>query len=474
LFAVTELPSVGRVVTAQFGDFNGDDRKDLMVVTLEGMPPEQVRTIHVYEQTPTGAFLSLPSTSVPLPDWSAVYDIADIRPSPGEELIVLRPDRLTVMSLASADSPRWDIEIDGPSTVGAADDERGFEPFRLVYDSFDDEPLILVPQLGAVSAMTGDGELLARLAVGRRANYYVANEGDLFSVESDIQLYFDSPKISVGDIDGDGRADILAATRHELRVFLRDADGGLPEEASYAMPLGLLDDADYKRGSGSVATTAQDINADGRLDLMISHIEGSMVSTATTTRIFFNRDGGWDLDAPDDEFFVDGSVTSNLLMNIDQDPSLELIRIQVKFSVLEMVELLLQREVDTQIMIHRLQDDGRFGEEPWSRKKIGTKVSFETFRPRGFMPRAGVDLNADGLMDFISSANGKGIEVYLGGDEGPFSRRTAIQNMPTNGFIHVDDVNGDDMDDFVLFDPQSSDASVRVGVNLGTLPTSPR
>ena len=90
------------------------------------------------------------------------------------------------------------------------------------------------------------------------------------------------------------------------------------------------------------------------------------------------------------------------------------------------------------------------------------------------MPRAGVDLNADGLMDFISSANGKGIEVYLGGDEGPFSRRTAIQNMPTNGFIHVDDINGDDMDDFVLFDPQSSDASVRVGVNLGALPNSPR
>jgi hypothetical protein len=46
--------------------------------------------------------------------------------------------------------------------------------------------------------------------------------------------------------------------------------------------------------------------------------------------------------------------------------------------------------------------------------------------------------------------------------------------MPTNGFIHVDDINGDDMDDFVLFDPQSSDASVRVGVNLGALPNSPR
>jgi hypothetical protein len=88
------------------------------------------------------------------------------------------------------------------------------------------------------------------------------------------------------------------------------------------------------------------------------------------------------------------------------------------------------------------------------------------------MPRAELDLNGDGLMDFISSANGDGIEVFLGGDEGPFAKRTAVQDLPTAGIIHVADVNGDDMDDFVLYDPQAIDAIVRVGLNLGTLPAS--
>ena len=472
IFEISELPSLGRVVTARFADFDGDGDKDLMLVTLEGLPPAQRRTVHVHSQVASGEFSASPRISVPLPEWSAVYDIADITESPGDELVLLRPDHVTVMSLAGEKGVYRDYALDGPTTLGAADDERGFERFRLVYEDFDDEPWILVPQFGAVSALSADGKLLAKLNVGRRANYYVASGGELLSIESDIQIYFDAPKISTGDIDGDGLADILAATRHELRVFLRDPGGGFPEDANYTIALGLIDEADYSRGSGSVVTSARDIDADGRLDLMISHVEGSMVSAATTTRIFFNRDGGWDLTSPDDEFMVDGSVTSNLLMNIDRDDKLELIRIQLKFSVLEVVELLLTREIDTQIMIHRLQEDGRFGEKPWSRKKIGTKISFDTFRPRGFMPRAGLDLNADGLMDFISSANGDGIEVFLGGDEGPFGRRSAIQKLSTAGIIHVDDINDDGMADFVLYDSQVTDGNVRVGINLGLLTAS--
>jgi hypothetical protein len=474
IFGIVELPSPGRVVTARFADFDGDGDKDLMLVTLEGLPPGQRRTVRVHAQEASGEFSVSPRISVPLPEWSAVYDIADITESPGDELILLRPDHVTVLSLAGEKGVYRDFALGGPTSLGAADDERGFERFRLVYEDFDDEPWILVPQFGAVSALSADGELLAKLNVGRRANYYVASGGELLSIESDLQIYFDAPKISTGDIDGDGMEDILAATRHELRIFLRDPESSFPEDASYTIALGLIDEADFSRGSGSVVTSARDIDADGRLDLMISHVEGSMVSTATTTRIFFNRGGGWDLTSPDDEFTVDGAVTSNLLMNIDRDDRLELIRIQVKFNVLEVVELLLTREIDTQIMIHRLQEDGRFGEDPWSRKKIGTKISFDTFRPRGFMPRAGLDLNADGLMDFISSANGDGIEVFLGGDEGPFGKRAAIQKLSTAGIIHVDDINDDGMADFVLYDSQVTDGTVRVGVNLGVLPASPK
>ncbi len=470
IFEISALSVTGQVVTADLADFDGDGSKELMLVTLDGMPPDEIRTIHIHSQAAPGRFSDTADFRVRVPPDGAIYDIADLDDTPGDELIVLRPDRVTVMSLSGAAAERRDWLIDGPTTLAVAEDERGFERFRLAYDDFDVTPWLLVPQFGALSLLSSDGELEARLDIGRRANYYVASGGGLLSVESDLQLYFDAPEISVGDIDGDGQADILAATRHELRVFLRSPSGEFRERASYSEPLGLIDEVDHRRGTSSVVTSARDIDADGRLDLMTSHVEGTMVDTVTSTRIYFNKGEGWTLDAPDEEFVTDGSVASNLLLNIDRSPPLELVRLQFRFSILELVELLLTRKIDTEILIHRLGDDGRFGDDPWSRRKISTGISFDTFRPKGFMPRAGLDLNADGLMDFISSANGKGIEVFLGGEQGPFDRRTAIQRLPTTGDILIDDIDGDGLPDFVLFDPQSLEPTVRIGRNRGILP----
>jgi hypothetical protein len=474
IFDVSEVNARGRVVSAQFGDFDGDGLKDLMVATLDGVPPAESRTMRVHLQTPDGTYPETPSHRVPIPRWSAVYDVADIRDTPGDELVLLRPDGITIISLADAAGQQWHLPVEGPSTIAAAEDERGFDQFRLVYDEpgngIGDEPWILAPQIGQVSALTADGTLMAQIDVGRRANYYVAKDQGFVSVESDIQLFLDVPKLSIGDVDGDGRADIVAATRHEIRVFLRETAGGFLRQPSYTHPLTFISQRDHSRGSGSVVTNARDIDGDGRLDLAITHTDGTFSDTVTTTYVYRNRTGGWDLANPDDRFVTEGALSSDLLMDIDGDGPVELLRIQIKLSVLEIVELLLTREIDAIIAIHRLQPDGRYDTKPWSRKKVGTGIDFETFRPKGFMPRAGLDINADGLMDFVTSADGKGIEVYLGGDDGPFARRSAMQKMPTTGVIRFADFNGDNYPDFVLYDTQSFDSPVRIGRNLGTLP----
>lgn len=469
IFNIVALNTEGRIVSAHFGDFNGDGRKDLFAAALRGLPPAEARHIHVFLQSSDGSFPTTPSHSLPIPQWSAVYDVADLNDTPGEELAVLRPDGVTILSVGDASGERWDFEVAGPNTVGVGDDERGFEPFRLVVDDLDDEPWLLVPQIGAVSVLSADGTEQALLDVGRRANYYITETTGLVSVESEIQLFLDVPKLSVGDVDGDGQNDITAATRHEIRVFLRQPDGRFEREASFAVPLTFISEEDHARGTGSIVSTVRDIDNDGRVDLMVSHVEGSFTDTVTTTYLYRNHDGRWDLAQPDDTFVSDGTLSSDLLFDVDDDNELELLRIQFRFSVLEIVEFLLTRKFDLRIVVHKLQEDGRYSRKPWAEKKMSTAISFDTFRPKGFLPQGGLDLNGDGFTDFVTSADGRGIEIYLGSEDGPFSRRSVEQKLDSAGKIAFDDIDGDGLPDFVLYNPAEADAPVRIGRNAGTL-----
>lgn len=470
-FDLTSIPISGRAVAAELAELNGDGRTDLFVVTLIGIPPEETRTARVYLQRPDGSLPSVPDYDVPLPEWSAVYDLADLRPaSPGSELVLLRPEGVTVLSLASAAGTSWDLPVPGPTTMGIARDERGLEPFPIVYSEFGSEPLLLVPQIGRLSALTPSGRVVGSMAVPRRANYFVTPRTGMLALESDLQVFADSPKLAVGDVDGDGRADVVSSTRHEIRVFLRRADGSFPEAPDRALPLRLVTARDHIRGSGGVTTEARDLDGDGRLDLLISHVSGSITDATTQTYLHLNRGGSWNLAKPDQIMTAEGILQSNTMYDIDGDGRSELAQVSLKFSVFELVELLVSREVDVELALLRFRGAEGFSDEPWVRKKLSLPFAFDTFRLKGFVPVANVDLNGDGLLDFVSSDGGKAFEVFAGDALEPFHKRTARQEMSTAGVVHFADYDGDGLLDFVIFDPHNFDVPIQVGRNLGTLP----
>jgi hypothetical protein len=474
VFGLEELPADGlRSVAAEIADLDGDGAQDLLRAAFAGLPPDERRVLRVHLQSGDAGIPRRPSFELPLPE-AAAYDLADVMPEPGEELILLVPDGLLVLSLARSDAPRWALEVKGSPSLVAAADELGLPRIRIASRAFGPEPWLWVPLLREIVALSPAGAVRARLEVGARANFYAPLRPGPLAMGSDLQLRLDTPRIDLGDVDGDGHSDVVAFGRYSIRVFLRRSDGSFARQPDRVLSPPLLGERDHLRGSGAVRGEARDIDGDGRLDLLLSVVSGALLDARTRTQVHRNRAGRWAIEAPDQVFESHSEWCLEELLDLDGDGRPELVRSSVRFGVLALIETLVTRSIDAVIRVHRPDPERGFESAPWLSREVELPISFETGRPLGFVPTGRYDLNGDGARDLLLSRGGQRIEVWLGGERA-YRKRDASQKLPSSGRLVGGDLRADGLPDFALYDPRDPDAPLRILYNLGTLPgTAPR
>jgi len=472
-FDILELPSPGRTAVAGFADLDGDGRTDVYSVSFAGVQPVEQRELRVYFQRPEGALPRTPDWAGQVLDGAAAFDVADLADDPGEELLLLRRHRVTLLSFAGRSATRRDLVIPGDPTVATAAPERSFDRLRLARGELGREPRLLVPGLGECVVMAPSGAILARLDVGDRASYFIPPRPGALIRESEIETYHKFPRIDVGDVDGDGRGDVIAASRHEIRVFRQRADGGFPEEPDPRIAIGRLTEKDQIRGTGTVRVEARDLDGDRRVDLLVTYTTGGFLNPRSETTFHLNRGGSWDLTHPDQTFVFEDGWNAFELTDLDADGRVELIEASVPLSILEIVEVLLTRAMDVEVSVYRPDRDGAggvFAARPWLHSKLDVGISFDTFEPRGFIPALDADLNRDGQLDRLGSGDGEAVEVYLGGGDAPYRDLAARQELDTGGALVFGDLDGDGLTDFLLYDRTRPDTPIRIGRNRGILP----
>jgi len=482
-FGVQVIPSTGRTVTAELTDLDGDGRVDVLQAVVFDMPPKERRFFRVYLQHSDGTIPESPDLEVAIPGSVATYDIANVDGVAGDEVLLLQPRGIGLFSFSRAEGGQLvarlrEALIPEDLTMAAASDERGLDRTVIARFEFGPAPWLIVPGIGETFFLSPDGALRARIRSGARANYFIQPPGPMLT-ESDIQIFLDAPRISIGDIDGDGRPDILASSRHELRLFFGRADGSFGRTPDQKIALERISLEDHIRGSGSARCIGRDIDGDGLIDLLVSVTEGGVMNASANSYVYFNRGRGWNLDTPDASFESAEVLSADQLIDLDGDGQLEIVRMGIKISILELVEIFVQRALDAWLNAYTLapapagSPSPAAEPQPMITKKFAVKLDFETSRTAGFVPTINYDVNGDGFVDYLGAADGTKIEVYLGSREKGF-RIAATQKVPSEGRIRGGDLNADELPDFILFNTRRLDEPLRLITNLGTLPGTPK
>jgi hypothetical protein len=473
-FEVSVLTTQGRTVAAELVDLNGDGRTDLLQIVVAGLPPNEERSMRVYYQDEQARLPTSPTFAVPLPLDCGGYDLGDVRATPGIELILARPADLIIVSLADRQAEQWVLPLPPPGSVWPGRDDRGLERVSLLCTRCGGDATFLVPQFGHLAVLSAAGALIAQLDVGGRINYLVPARPSVLFMESEMQVYVDVPRLSLGDVDGNASVDIVSATRHDVRVFLNRGNGSFARTPTRTAALNLITERDHVRGSGGASAQAADMDGDGKLDLLVSHLSGGLANAQLEARLHMSAAGEWDPAHPTTTFRTQAALGSDTLLDLDGDGRLELLRLSMPFSVLEVVEALVTRSVDARFSIFRLDAQRVLDPKPWATVDIDLPINFETFRGRGFLPAWHLDLNGDRQLDLLTSGGGTEIEVTPGGGDQRYGKRAASQKVDTQGLLRSGDLDGDGLPDLVLFDPITTDATVRLLRNRGILPGTDR
>jgi hypothetical protein len=466
-FELTPWRVPGRAVDG-FMARGEDGRETVFAISLEGSPPEDRRYVTALPRD-----LAAAARPVEVPREAVAVDAAELGLAPGPELVWLSARELRVSSLGGEVLMRRTLEPALPLPPRAW--ELAQVDFVRDWDA-DGRPEALAPTAtGARLVPLAPGDTDQDLALPVIADYGTPTLDNYFRPGLLAGLV-SWPMFDLADDDGDGRADLFAANRYELRVF-RANDGGLSTEPSRVRRFPAFSAEEERRHQASTLLAfVRDLDGDGRADLVVHRMVGELTRSRGTTSIHLNGGGGADpLAEPSLRMEQAGGNAALRVDDVDGDGRSEILEAYLGFGVVQAVRMLTVRRAELRLRVWALPESGGAPVETWA-DHVSFPFDFTTSRVLGLLPFTEADWNGDGFLDLCWADGGGELRFRLGERRpaGPgFGRIAAALPLAVSGDMVAADLDGDGLPDLVAWDPLDAEGRLHVGRNRGVLPGTP-
>ncbi|MCU0723815.1 MAG: VCBS repeat-containing protein, partial [Planctomycetes bacterium] len=310
------------------------------------------------------------AAEIPVPADAVLFDVADVLPAPGPEILVLCPDGVRALERRGAVfGGEWKPLLKA-RTFFDAPEPAALHRYPLALElSGDGAADLLVPQAGGyLAALGGSFEQAFALSLeGKNTMLRMAHE--IFQthfVAQNCQL----PALRRADFDGDGLPDLVALAQKDLVVFLGAGAKGFPPQPTYRVRLRFLESAAEEPEEDSFEgkrLLADDVDGDGLADLVAVRTQGKVglfSSIRTRLELFLGRRGAFYPEVPDRILTVPGVGTVPVIADLDGDGRKDLVVPALRTDVLAGVKAALVQEVTLTYAVFACAADGLWEESP--------------------------------------------------------------------------------------------------------------
>lgn len=453
------MSAAGRIRHVATADLDGDSRTDLAALSITGHAAASAYHLSVFFQRANRTFPEMPDIVWDLDRGSVALDLSPrgARPGSAASIYSLRSDGVWLNRFdrrrgAVDSSPVLNTPLEHlvptdewVAVVDFVADWRGHGDEVLV-------PLLPHPRLFSLNGPGPAGGIV--LETAPVATYWTSGSDNELRAAT-LNLMYAFPLPVAADQNGDGRAEIAFVERNRVTVFDTTGSAEAKTLSKTIYPVKILTDEEAASDHFTTRTRLLDLNGDGRADLLavvfretgIFHIEGRVL-------VFICRpDGSFDPE-PDQHLQVNNALYNLVhVLDLDGDGTREIIIPSAKLGLWGYLRVLTTRKVSFDLNTVSYRGESGFDVAGMTTDSMTARLSKDYDFPVIKLD----DINGDGHADVLIGSAEDRICIHEGTREGDRRfREKPASCFEANPYAvyTVIDLENDGKRELVRYDPR--------------------